>query len=116
MGKDAHHRHLLQDVKAVIGAVHTPDPEEYHAALKEAGFDLIFSGEASVDGGHQWPLVMKADDFYQTFKGIVDFLTEYSLIPSHFKTLLERLVAGGQSFVEADKLGLFTTSWQIIAQ
>merc|ERR1711972_29248 len=114
--EDAHHRKLLREVKAVIGAVKTPDPEEYHSALKEAGFELIFSGEASVDGGHQWPLVMRADDFYQTFKGIVDFLTKYSLIPYHFKTLLERLVEGGQSFVDADKLGLLTTSWQIIAQ
>jgi len=114
--EDAHHRKLLREVKALIGAVYTPVPEEYHAALKEAGFEVIFSGEASADGGHQWPLVMRADDFYQTFKGIVDFLTKYSLIPQHFKTLLERLVEGGQSFVDADRLGLFTTSWQIIAQ
>jgi len=114
--EDPHHRKLLREVKAVIGTVYTPDPEEYHAALKETGFELISSGEASVDGGHQWPLVMKADDFYQTFKGIVDFLAKYGLIPYHFKILLERLVEGGQSFVEADKLGLFTTSWQIIAQ
>mmetsp|Transcript_19462 Transcript_19462/g.61226 ORF Transcript_19462/g.61226 Transcript_19462/m.61226 type:complete len:362 (-) Transcript_19462:21-1106(-) len=114
--EDPHHRKLLREVKAVIGAVYTPEPEEYHAALKKAGFELIFSGEASVDGGHQWPLVMKADDFYQTFKGAVDFLTRHSIIPYHFKTLLERLVQGGQSFVDADKLGLFTTSWQIIAQ
>jgi len=114
--EDAHHRKLLRDTKALLGTVYTPDPEEYHVALKKAGFEVIFSGEASVDGGHQWPLVMQADVFYQTFKGIVDFLTKYSLIPSHFKILLERLVAGGESFVEADKLGLFTTSWQIIAQ
>mmetsp|Transcript_63742 Transcript_63742/g.164098 ORF Transcript_63742/g.164098 Transcript_63742/m.164098 type:complete len:364 (+) Transcript_63742:80-1171(+) len=113
---DAHHHKLLQEVKAVIGAVKTPSAEEYNTALKEVGFEVIFSGEASIDGGHQWPLVQQADVFYTTFKSIVDTLTAFHIIPAHFKVLLERLVEGGQSFVEADKLGLFTTSWQIIAQ
>lgn len=113
---DAHHRQLLREVKAVIGAVHTPAPEEYTSALEKTGFKVIYSGEASVDGGHQWPLVMAADKFYTTFKGLVDYFVSFGLIPAHFKTLLERLTEGGESFVEADKLGLFTTSWQIIAQ
>lgn len=113
---DKHHQHLLRETKAVIGAVKTPSAEEYNEALKEAGFEVLFSGEASSDGGHQWPLVMQADDFYTTVKALVDKATDFGIIPGHFKVLLERLVAGGQSFVEADKLGLFTTSWQIIAQ
>merc|ERR1719408_642958 len=33
--KDPHHRKLLQEVKAVIGAVKTPSPEEYTQALEE---------------------------------------------------------------------------------
>ncbi|CAE8614828.1 unnamed protein product [Polarella glacialis] len=114
--EDKHHQHLLKEVKAVIGAVKTPSAEEYHTALRETGFEVLFSGEASIDGGHQWPLVQKADLFYTTFKSIVDTLTTFHIIPAHLKVLLERLVEGGQSFVEADKLGLFTTSYQIIAQ
>jgi sterol 24-C-methyltransferase len=114
--EDSHHRKLLREVKMVIGAVYTPSADEYHAALKEAGFEVVWSGEASIDGGHQWPLVMQADDFYTTVKSIVDWLTKFGLIPGHLKVLLERLTEGGESFVEADKLGLFTTSWQIIAQ
>merc|ERR1712060_48998 len=43
---DPHHQHLLRETKAVIGAVKTPYPSEYAEALKEAGFDLLFSGEA----------------------------------------------------------------------
>lgn len=103
--EDPHHCKLLREVKAVLGAVSTPAPDEYTSALKQAGFDVICSGEASIDGGHQWPLVMKADHFYQTFKGIVDFLVRFRWISAHFKTLLERLTQGGESFVEADKLG-----------
>jgi len=114
--EDAHHRKLLREVKAVIGAVKTPDPEEYSVALKEAGFEVLSSREASEDGGHQYPLVMQAEFFYETSKVVVAFLAKHGLIPKHFDTLLTRLTEGGQSFVEADKLGLFTTSWQIIAQ
>merc|ERR1712060_186185 len=90
--EDAYHRKLLQEVKAVIGAVHTPDPEEYAQALEEAQF------------------------FFETATTVVAKLAEWRLIPRHFDTLLKRLTQGGQSFVDADKLRLFTTSWQIIAQ
>jgi len=114
--EDPHHKKLLRDVKMVIGAVRTPAPEDYDIAMKAAGFEILFSGEASKDGGHQWPLVMQADAFYTNVKSIVDFLTQWKIIPGHFKRLLERLTEGGESFVEADKMGLFTTSWQIIAQ
>jgi len=113
---DSHHRKLLREVKAVIGAVWTPTPAEYAVALKKAGFEMLSSGEASVDGGHQYALVKQADKFFTTVKGIVHFLCSYGLLPKHLDTLLQRLTEGGQSFVEADKLGLFTTSWQIIAQ
>uniref|UniRef100_A0A7S2L5X1 Methyltransferase type 11 domain-containing protein n=1 Tax=Zooxanthella nutricula TaxID=1333877 RepID=A0A7S2L5X1_9DINO len=113
---DSHHRKLLADVKAVIGAVWTPSPEEYVEALEQAGFVVLSSREASEDGGHQYPLVKQAEFFYETSKVIVATLANLGLIPKHFDTLLTRLTQGGQSFVEADKLSLFTTSWQIIAQ
>ena len=32
------HRELLRKTKAIIGAVYTPRPEEYHAALEKAGY------------------------------------------------------------------------------
>jgi len=114
--EDPHHKKLLREVKAVIGAVKTPAPEEYNTLLEEAGFKVISSQEASEDGGHQWQLVSQAEFFFESAKSIVSFLAKYGLIPKHFDVLLHRLTEGGQSFVEADKLSLFTTSWQIIAQ
>jgi len=114
--EDPHHRHLLKETKAVIGAVRTPSPEEYTEALERAGFRVISSAEASTDGGHQWPLVEQMNTFFLTAQALVTFLTEWKVIPGHFQILLERLNEGGKSFLESDKLGLFTTSWQIIAQ
>jgi sterol 24-C-methyltransferase len=113
---DAHHRKLLRETKAVIGAVKTPDAPEYAKALKEAGFELLTSEEASIDGGHQWPLIEQARWFFVGFERVIDVLISVGVVPKHIKTLLARLSFGGESFIEADKLGLFTTSWQITAQ
>jgi len=113
---DPHHRKLLAETKAVIGAVRTPSPEEYSEALRRAGFRVISSSEASTDGGHQWPLIVQAESFFTVVQALVEFLTRCGILPGHFQVILQRLNQGGASFVEADKLGLFTTSWQVIAQ
>ena len=74
------HRELLRKTKAIIGAVYTPRPEEYHAALEKAGyvakpmcvhakhsvtmgalhdrFDVLVSKESSLVG-HQYPMIQK---------------------------------------------------------
>jgi sterol 24-C-methyltransferase len=113
---DTHHQKLLKETKAVIGAVRTPSPEEYEEALENAGFRVLVSEEASKDGGKQWPLIEQAKTMFVMAEKLVDFLTEWKIIPGHFKVLLARLNEGGESFREADEKRLFTTSWQIIAQ
>jgi len=115
--EDTHHQHLLKEVKALIGAVRTPYPEEYQRALEEAGFVVLLNEEASTDGDQQFPLIQDAQTFFEfLLKPMVDKLTVFGLLPKHFKVLVDRLTYGGDSFVEADRLRLFTTSWQIIAQ
>jgi sterol 24-C-methyltransferase len=59
---------------------------------------------------------LQAKNFFEPLQDFVAFLARWKLIPGHFKTLMDRLTLGGDSLVEADKKGLFTTSWQIIAQ
>jgi len=113
---DPHHRKLLAETKAVIGAVRTPSPEEYSQALERAGFKVLSSSEASTDGGHQWPLIVQAERFFVTAQALVTFLTNWGILPAHFTVIMERLNQGGASLVESDKKGLFTTSWQVISQ
>jgi len=113
---DAHHRFLMAEVKAVLGAVWSPLPSDYEKAFAAAGFEVLFSGEASEDGGHQWPLVKKAETFYLAANAFVKFLTNLGLIPGHVLVLMDRLSKGGESFIEADQKSLFTTSWQFVAQ
>jgi len=81
----------------------------------KAGFKILLNEDASV-GGHQYPLIEKAEGFFTAVQWILSLLTQIHVLPKHFLTLFERLTKDGEAFVEADKLGLFTTSWQIIAQ
>ncbi|WP_181874935.1 hypothetical protein [Legionella feeleii] len=43
-------------------------------------------------------------------------MVKLRLLPKHFKVLFDRFVQDGESFIEADHLGLFTTSCQTIAE
>mmetsp|Transcript_10659 Transcript_10659/g.23880 ORF Transcript_10659/g.23880 Transcript_10659/m.23880 type:complete len:362 (-) Transcript_10659:353-1438(-) len=113
--KDPHHKEILRKVKALIGAVWTPKPQEFVDAFEKAGFKVLFSGEAS-EGGHQGPLIGKAKVFFEPLHYVIALMVKMYLIPAHFETLFERLTRDGAAFVEGDELGLFTTSWQIIAQ
>jgi len=113
---DAHHQYLMAEVKQVLGTVWSPKPADYEKAFKDAGFEVLLSEEASKDGGHQWPLVQRAETFYMTANAIVKFLTNLGLLPGHVIVLMDRLSKGGESFIEADQKSLFTTSWQFIAQ
>lgn len=112
---DAKHHELLLKVKPLLGAVWTPKPSDFTEPLEKAGFKILLNEDASV-GGHQYPLIEKAEGFFTGVQWILSLLTQIHVLPKHFLTLFERLTKDGEAFVEADKLGLFTTSWQIIAQ
>jgi len=112
---DARHLDLLRKVKALIGAVWTPKVSDFLEPLEQVGFRILSSQEASITGG-QSLLIDKADVYFVSVQSLLTFLAKVHLVPQHFVTLFERLTRDGQAFVESDKLGLFTTSWQIIAQ
>jgi len=109
------HRELLRKTKAIIGAVYTPRPEEYHAALEKAGFDVLVSKESSLVG-HQYPMIQKARDFFMPVGHAVNFLSSIGVIPSETAVLLNRLNLYVDDFIESDRRGLFTTSYWIVAQ
>ena len=110
-----HHRRLLKRVKPLIGAVDTPTPHEIKSKLEAAGFEVLLSEDISV-GGHQSALISKADTFYNRIRKIIDMFVSVRLLPAHFSLLFDRLTLYGDSFIEADRLRLFTTSFQTIAQ
>jgi sterol 24-C-methyltransferase len=109
------HAELMRRVKPLIGAVGTPTQESLETALKEAGFEIVKSENASIDG-LQAPLIDTVDLYFRTLRQVILGLVKLHMLPRHFKTLINRLCLDGQAFVKMDNMRLATTSYSIIAR
>jgi len=114
-GHNPHHVDLMRRIKPLLGAIGSPSAETYTRLLEEAGFKILKSENASIDG-LQAPLIENADKFFTRMNKLLNALVGCKLLPKHFKTLFDRLTQDGEAFVEADKLRLVTTSHYIVAQ
>jgi sterol 24-C-methyltransferase len=110
-----HHQDIMRAVKPLIGAVDTPTGEEFKQVLEECGFKVTFSADISKNG-HQADLIQSADTFFNIVTNLINFLVLVKLLPPHFQVLLDRFIKDGDKFIEGDRMGLFTTSYQTIAQ
>lgn len=110
-----HHEELMRRVKPLIGAVGTPTPETLATALTEVGFAVRKSDNASV-GGLQAPLIAKEDGYFRTARALIKGLVGVKVLPTHLRTLMDRLCLDGEAFVEMDTQRLVSTSYRIIAE
>jgi sterol 24-C-methyltransferase len=110
-----HHQRLLRQIKPLIGAIGTHSIDQCIDLLQQAGFKILKNENASV-GGYQAPLIENADKFFTRLNRCINFGVSCKLLPVHFKALFDRLTKDGEAFVEADRLGLVTTSQYIVAQ
>jgi len=113
--KDPHHAGLMKRIKPLIGAIGTHSVDNCIRLLKEAGFEIVKNENASV-GGYQAPLIENADKFFTRVNKSINFLVGCKLLPAHFKLLFDRLTQDGEAFIEADRMGLVTTSHYIVAE
>ncbi|KAE9400369.1 S-adenosyl-methionine-sterol-C-methyltransferase [Gymnopus androsaceus JB14] len=113
--KNPEHAELMRRIKPLIGAVGTPTAEKFQAALEEAGFRVLKSDNASIDG-LQAPLIERADGYFRRLQSLVLALVKLHVLPPHFKTLMLRLTQDGQAFIQADRMRLITTSYHILAE
>ncbi len=114
-GNNPEHAELMKRIKPLIGAIGTPSAEEYVRLLKKAGFKIVISENASIDG-LQAPLIENADKFFTRVNRLIQFLVRFKILPKHFKALFDRLTKDGEAFIEADRMRLVTTSYYIVAQ
>jgi sterol 24-C-methyltransferase len=110
-----HHLDIMNRVKPLIGAVNTISPQEMCMDLEKAGFKIVMNENASING-FQYPLIERADNFFKFLTLMINSLVCLRILPRHFKVLFDRLTKDGEAFVEGDRLGLFTTCHQIVAQ
>ncbi|KTD31420.1 MULTISPECIES: class I SAM-dependent methyltransferase [Legionella] len=113
--QDPHHLELMQKIKPLIGAIGTPSPEDYQSLLLQAGFEVLVSEDPSINKSQE-PLIHKAGSNYDKITPIVKFLVKINLLPQHFSLLLDRLSQDVEALCEADRLGLVTMSYHLVAQ
>lgn len=110
-----HHVALMKKIKPLIGAIGTPSPAEYEDALSKAGFQVLISEDPSINKS-QIILTEQAATIYDKFYLLLKFLVKIKLLPPHLILIIDRFRKDVESFLEADKMGLTTTSYHIIAQ
>lgn len=113
--KNAHHMDLMRRIKPLIGAIGTLSIDEVTSFLSKAGFNVVINENASI-GGLQAPLIENADKFFTRMTRLLKGLVRWRVLPRHFETLFDRLTKDGEAFIEADRLGLVTTSHYVVAQ
>ena len=113
--EDLYHQKLMSRIKPLIGAVGTPTPKSLAEDLESAGFTVLRTNNASIDG-LQSPLIERADGYFRTAKIAVLGLVRVGLLPAHFRTLFNRFTQDCDAFVEADRARLITTSYHWLAQ
>lgn len=109
------HHDLMRRVKPLIGAVCTPLPSEMETVLRDVGFDVLYSAIPGVDG-YQYTLSEKADKFFVFINYLINALVFFWILPKHFRILFDRLTKDGDALIKGDRMGLFTTTYQIVAQ
>ncbi len=113
--ENPHHADLMKRIKPLIGAIGTPSVQKFVHALEKAGFKVLTSENASIDG-LQAPLIQNADKFFTRVAKLIKFSVKCKILPKHFQALFDRLTKDGEAFVEADRMRLVTTSYYIVAQ
>lgn len=109
------HVELMSRVKPLIGAVGTPTPASLERDLQEAGFTVIRSDNASIDG-LQAPLIDRVDIYFRAMRRAILGMVKMGMLPRHFKTLINRFCLDGQAFVKMDNMRLMSTSYRVVAQ
>jgi sterol 24-C-methyltransferase len=107
------HVELMEKSMPALGAVTNPRYTQVEDAMKQAGFVILLSEEASCDGPNmtQSPLINKERKHFAW----VRFFAKY-LLPSRYMDMLLRLKMHVSAFVEGTDERIFTTSYQIVCQ
>jgi sterol 24-C-methyltransferase len=110
-----HHLELIRSIKPLIGAIGSPTEEQYVSPMRNAGFEILTSKNASI-GNLQAPLIENVDRFFTRVAALIRLCVKCRVLPRHFKALFDRLTKDGEAFIEADRMGLVTTSYYVVAR
>eukprot|EP01105_Mastigella_eilhardi_P026203 TRINITY_DN743_c0_g2_i1.p2 TRINITY_DN743_c0_g2~~TRINITY_DN743_c0_g2_i1.p2 ORF type:complete len:356 (-),score=99.23 TRINITY_DN743_c0_g2_i1:54-1121(-) len=112
---DPRHNDLHKRCKLLIGAVYTPSPEDYIAALEAAGFKMVLHGVPGVNA-HQYKMVERAHSFFMAMWSCVKVLVALHIVPAYFNVLFERFNKDGTTLTDGDRENLWSTVYQVVAE
>ena len=108
------HKDMMDRCKPIIVAVRNPTPKEMTDALRKVGFVVEIDENASVDG-KQHTLIESADFYFTTLQKLINLLVRVGILPEAFEVLFNRLTQDADSFIEGDKMGLWSSCHQFTA-
>ena len=107
---DPAHKDAVHKTMPFIGAVDTVKYTEVETSMRDTGFKVLPSQDASL-GGHQGPLIQSERSHYKWEQYFVCLF-----LPAQYTSLFDRLKTHPEAFVMAEELGLATTSYHIVRQ
>ena len=112
---NSEHVALMKQVKPLVGAIGNPSPELYETSLRNAGFQILLSEDASIPGSAAI-MTQKAASFFTASRPLLRFLIAIKVLPTCFWSLIEQLQKGTDALCETERQGLVSFSYQFLAQ
>jgi len=113
--KNPEHVDLIARTMPFIGAVDNPPVSLYEDAMKKAGFKVVLSEDASIDG-HQGSLISLERNRFAWIRTLVRTLVRVRILPPYFPDMMQRLRTNADAFNRSDELRIATSSYQIVCE
>jgi len=114
-GSIPRHVELKKLYEPVLGGVETSHPAVFKAAVEAVGFNVSHHADDSINA-RQYPLLEQEKDFWLPLTSVVGFLHRIGLVPKIYFDVMERMTAGTDALIEADRDGLVSCGYVTLAQ
>lgn len=109
------HVDLIRRARPVLGCLYSVTIDEILHATEAAGFEIIESGNPSIEG-NEAAVIHGEHAYYARLKKVIQIGARFRLLPRHLPTLLERLSKGGEAYAEAAESFLASACYEIVAR
>lgn len=108
---DARHKELIQHTRELTAFGGFWDRRYWEDAVQDAGLRIVSSaGRSAVE------MIERERALYDKYEWLGGLLAKLHIIPSRVDAMLTRMNTNVDSYIEAEKLGLLTLNWKLVAQ
>lgn len=107
---DPRHKELIQHTRELTAFGGFWDARYWEDAVRGAGLEIVSShGRSAVE------MIMRERALYDRYEWLGRLLAKLHVIPSRVDAMLTRMNHNADSYVEAERLGLLTLNWKLVA-